>query len=61
VPVLNDKKHKAKSKKIDSDALAPTKTCMIHGPESSHMTYECPVVQEQVYQMQEAWKKCRRL
>jgi hypothetical protein len=30
---------------------------MIHGPESSHMTDECQVVQEQVYQMKEAWKK----
>jgi hypothetical protein len=37
----NDKKCKAKSKKNDSDVLAPKKTCMIHGPNSSHMTDEC--------------------
>jgi hypothetical protein len=53
----NDEKCKAKSKKNDSDVPAPKKTCMIHGPESSHMTDECQVVQEQVYQMKEAWKK----
>jgi hypothetical protein len=52
----NDKKRKAKSKKNDSDAPAPKKTCMIHGPESSHMTDKCQVVQEQVYRMKEAWK-----
>jgi hypothetical protein len=37
----NDNKRKAKSKKNDSDALAPKRTCLIHGPESSHITDEC--------------------
>jgi hypothetical protein len=38
----NDKKCKAKLKKNDSDALVPNKrTCMTHGPNSSHMTNEC--------------------
>jgi hypothetical protein len=34
----NNKKHKAKPKTNDSVMLAPKKTCMIHGPNSSHMT-----------------------
>jgi hypothetical protein len=38
---LNDKKRKAKSKKNNSDAPAPKKSCLIHGPDSSHMTNEC--------------------
>jgi hypothetical protein len=37
----NDKKHKAKLKKNDSDAPAPKKSCLIHGEGSSHMTDEC--------------------
>jgi hypothetical protein len=37
----NDKKRKAKSKKHDSDVPAPKKSCLIHGPDSSHMTDEC--------------------
>jgi hypothetical protein len=45
----NDKKHKAKLKKNDSDAPAPKKSCMIHGPNSSHMTNECRTLQEQAY------------
>jgi hypothetical protein len=53
---LNDKKHKAKSKKNNSDAPAPKKSCLIHGPDSSHMTDECRTMREQAYQMKEAWK-----
>ena len=34
--------------------LAPKKTCMIHGPNSSHMTDECRTLQEQ--NEKEAWK-----
>jgi hypothetical protein len=45
----NDKKHKAKSKKNDSDAPAPKKSCLIHGPDSSHMTNECQTMREQAY------------
>ena len=53
----NDKKCKAKSKKNDSDAPAPKKSCLIHGPDSSHTTDECRTMQEQAYRMKEAWKK----
>ena len=52
----NDKKCKAKPKKNDSDVPAPKKSCLIHGPDSSHMTNECQTMQEQAYQMKEAWK-----
>jgi hypothetical protein len=44
---LNDKKGKAQSKKNDSDALAPKKSCLIHGPDSSHMTDECQTMRNQ--------------
>ena len=37
----NNIKHKAKLKKNDSDLLAPKKACMLHGPDSSHMSNEC--------------------
>jgi hypothetical protein len=37
----NDKKHKTKSKKNDSDVPGPKKSCLIHGPDSFHMTDEC--------------------
>ncbi len=37
----NDKKRKAKSRKNESDAPAPKKTCLIHGSDSSHTTNEC--------------------
>jgi hypothetical protein len=53
---LNDKMRKAKMKKIDSDAPVPKKSCLIHGPDSSHMTNECQTMQEQAHQMKEAWK-----
>jgi hypothetical protein len=52
----NDKKRKAKSKKNDSDAPVPKKSCLIHGEDSSHMTNECQAMREQVYRMKEAWK-----
>jgi hypothetical protein len=52
---LNDKKRKAKSKKNDSTVLVP-KMCLIHRSDSSHMTNECQIMQEQAYQMKEAWK-----
>jgi hypothetical protein len=45
----NDKKLKAKSKKNDSDALAPKISCLIHGEDSSHMTDECQTMREQAY------------
>jgi hypothetical protein len=45
----NDKKHKAKSKKNDSDAPAPKKSCLIHGEDSSPMTDECQTMCEQAY------------
>jgi hypothetical protein len=45
-----------KLKKNDSDVPAPKKSCLIHGPDSSHMTNECQMMQEQAYQMKEAWK-----
>jgi hypothetical protein len=51
---LNDKKRKAKSKKNDSDAPAPKKSCLIHGEDSSHMTDECQTMCKQAYQMKEA-------
>jgi hypothetical protein len=37
----NDKKCKANPKNNDSDVPAPKKSCLIHGPDSSHMTNEC--------------------
>jgi hypothetical protein len=43
----NDKKRKAKSKKNDSDAPAPKKSCLIHGPDSSHTTNECQTMCKQ--------------
>jgi hypothetical protein len=52
----NDKKCKAKSKKNDSDAPAPKKSCLIHGEDSSHMMDECQTMRKQAYQMKEAWK-----
>jgi hypothetical protein len=52
----NDKKHKAKSKKNDSDVPAPKKSCLIHGEDSSTMTDECQTMRKQAYQMKEAWK-----
>jgi hypothetical protein len=52
----NDKKRKAKLKKNDSDALAPKKSCLIHGEDSSHTTDECQTMHEQAYRMIEAWK-----
>jgi hypothetical protein len=52
----NDKKCKAQSKKNDSNARAPKKSCLIHGPNSSHTTNECQTMQEQAYWMKEAWK-----
>jgi hypothetical protein len=52
----NDKKHKAKSKKNDSDAPAPKKSCLLHGEDSSHMTDECRTMRKQAYQMKEAYK-----
>jgi hypothetical protein len=54
---LNDKKHKAQLKKNDSNSPAPKKSCLIHGPDSSHITNECQTMQEQAYRMKEAWKK----
>jgi hypothetical protein len=52
----NDKKRKAQSKKNDSNALVPKESCLIHGPDSSHTTNEYQTMQEQAYQMKEAWK-----
>jgi phage/plasmid primase-like uncharacterized protein len=52
----NDKNRKAKSKKNNSDAPAPKKSCLIHGENSSHMTDECRTMREQAYQMKEAYK-----
>jgi hypothetical protein len=37
----NDKKHKAKPKTNHSDMPVPKKACMLHGSNSSHMTYDC--------------------
>jgi hypothetical protein len=53
---LNDKKHKAQMKKDDSNAPVPKKSCLIHGPDSSHTTNECRTMREQAYRMKEAWK-----
>jgi hypothetical protein len=36
----NDKKLKAKPKTNDSDTLVPKRACMLHRPNSSHMTEE---------------------
>jgi hypothetical protein len=52
----NDKKCKAKSKKNNSDAPAPKKSCLLHGEDSSHTTNECRTMHEQAYQMKEAYK-----
>ncbi len=52
----NDKKRKAKLKKNDADTLVPKKPFMLHGPNSSHMTDSCWILQEQASQMKEAWK-----
>jgi hypothetical protein len=53
---LNDKKHKAQPKKDDSNVPAPKKSCLIHGPDSSHTTNECQTMRKQAYRMIEAWK-----
>jgi hypothetical protein len=45
----NDKKCKAKSKKNVSDAKVPKKSCLIHGPDSSHTTDECQTMCKQAY------------
>jgi hypothetical protein len=37
----NDKKHKAKPKKNDSEMLVSKDPCMLHESNSSHMTEEC--------------------
>jgi hypothetical protein len=52
----NDKKCKGKLKKNDSEMPAPKMNCMIHGSDSSQMTDKCHTLQEQAYQMKEAWK-----
>jgi hypothetical protein len=52
----NDKKRKAQPKKDDSNAPAPKKSCLIHGPGSSHTTDECQTMRKQAYWMKEAWK-----
>jgi Tfp pilus assembly protein PilE len=51
---LNDKKRKAQTKK--DDAPAPKKSCLLHGPDSSHTTNECQTICEQAYGMKEAYK-----
>jgi hypothetical protein len=43
----NDKKRKAQMKK--DDALAPKKSCLLHGPDSSHTTDECRTMRKQAY------------
>jgi hypothetical protein len=43
----NDNKCKAKPKKNNSDMQAAKKPCILHGPNSSHMTDECQTLQEQ--------------
>jgi hypothetical protein len=43
----NDKKYNAKPKTNDSDMPAPKKACILHGPNSSHMTDNCQTLQEQ--------------
>ena len=50
----NDKKRKAQTKK--DDAPAPKKSCLLHGPDSSHTTDECRTMREQAYRMKEAYK-----
>ena len=52
----NDKKRKAQTKKDDSNVPAPKKSCLIHGPDSSHTTDECRTMRKQAYRMKEAWK-----
>jgi hypothetical protein len=52
----NDKKRKAQPRKDDSNALAPKKSCLIHGPDSSHTTNKCQTMCEQAYWMKEAYK-----
>jgi hypothetical protein len=51
---LNDKKRKAQMKK--DDAPAPKKSCLLHGPDSSHTTDECRTMREQAHRMKEAYK-----
>jgi hypothetical protein len=53
---LNDKKRKAQPKKDDSNAPVSKKSCLIHGPDSSHTTDECQTMRKQAYQMKEAYK-----
>jgi hypothetical protein len=43
-------------KKNNSDVMVPKKSCLIHGPDSSHVTNECQTMRKQAYQMNEAWK-----
>jgi hypothetical protein len=50
----NDKIRKAQMKK--DDAPAPKKSCLLHGPDSSHTTNECQTMREQAYRMKEAYK-----
>jgi hypothetical protein len=50
----NDKKHEAQMKKDDSNALAPKKSSLIHGSDSSHTTNECQTMHKQAYWMKEA-------
>jgi hypothetical protein len=45
----NDKKCKAQPKKDDSNALAPKRSCLIHGPDSSNTTNECQTMHKQAY------------
>jgi hypothetical protein len=45
----NDKKRKAKSKKNNSDAPVPKKSCLLHGEDSSHTTNECRTMRKQAY------------
>jgi hypothetical protein len=45
----NDKKRKAKSKKNNSDTPVPTKSCLLHGEDSSHTTDECRTMRKQAY------------
>jgi hypothetical protein len=42
---LNDKKRKAQTKK--DDAPVPKKSCLLHGPDSSHTTNECRTIRKQ--------------
>ena len=53
---LNDKKCKAQMKKDDSNVPAPKKSCLIHGPDSSHTTNKCQTMHKQAYWMKEGYK-----